>query len=177
MYKFSSHPQFKSSSSSAYKINSASLLTITRPRLSLQHVLFSSHYRKWCSHRHLWLSAPCLRLYRQHKDREVSVFTRDTSVAIQWSLSLVSLPSFYPPVYSSHLYQTSTNIISVKGYNNTELTFAVNKTNVVPPLNTIQLLNVLYRCVDTKGDIAANSFCIAGCSSIGDLTVSDECAM
>ena len=177
MYKFSSHPQFKSSSSLAYKINSASLLTITRPRLSLQHVLFSSHYRKCCSHRHLWLSAPCLRLYRQHKDREVSVFTRDTSVAIQWSLILVSLPSFYPPVYSSHLYQTSTNIISVKGYNNTELTFAVNKTNVVPPLNTIQLLNVLYRCVDTKGDIAANSFCIAGCSSIGDLTVSDECAM
>ncbi|PMD64139.1 uncharacterized protein K444DRAFT_641069 [Hyaloscypha bicolor E] len=80
-----------------------------------------------------------------------------------------------PCVYQG--YKCGYTMVTEFGYNNTELTFAVNKTNVVPPLNTIQLLNVLYRCVDTRGDIAANSFCIAGCISVGDFTVSDECAM
>ncbi|PVH67834.1 hypothetical protein DL98DRAFT_662459 [Cadophora sp. DSE1049] len=74
-------------------------------------------------------------------------------------------------------YECGYTMVSQYGYNNTELTFAVNKTMVVPPLSTIQLLNVLYRCMDIEGDIAANSFCIAGCVSLGDATDSDMCAM
>lgn len=65
----------------------------------------------------------------------------------------------------------------MKGYNNTELMSAVNQTLVVPPLSTIQLLNVLYRCVNTAGGITANSFCIAGCISLGGVTEDDMCAM
>jgi hypothetical protein len=65
----------------------------------------------------------------------------------------------------------------MKGYTNLELTLAVNKTLSIPPLGTIELLQVLYRCDDTAGDLTGNVFCIAGCISDGDDTVDDMCVM
>lgn len=65
----------------------------------------------------------------------------------------------------------------VIGYNITELTTAVNKTAVVPPLKANQLLQVLYRCEDTVGTIAGNSFCIAGCSGMTGANENDQCTM
>jgi hypothetical protein len=63
-----------------------------------------------------------------------------------------------------------------KGYNGTELDTAVNKTHSVPLLDSVQRLQVLYRCVDVNGGLLANAFCIAGCISITGL-YNDECAM
>jgi hypothetical protein len=65
-----------------------------------------------------------------------------------------------------------------KGYNTTELTTAAALNPTLPgPLTTAQLNDVLFRCVDTIGTLVADSFCIAGCISIGGDTVDDLCAM
>jgi len=65
-----------------------------------------------------------------------------------------------------------------KGYNNTELTAVVAENPTLPaPLSDTQLLEVLYTCVDVEGDIVADSFCVAGCVSLGDGAVDDICAM
>lgn len=66
------------------------------------------------------------------------------------------------------------------GYTIAELTSAVNGTVTIPPLNDAQLLRTLFRCTDTLGGIAGNSYCIAGCISISGNstgTVNDMCAM
>lgn len=68
-------------------------------------------------------------------------------------------------------------ILPHTGYNITELTTATNRTNIIPPLTDIQLLQVLYRCQDVSGTIVGNSFCIAGCISMGDNTEDDQCAL
>jgi hypothetical protein len=56
------------------------------------------------------------------------------------------------------------------------LTDAVNSTDPIPPLNANQLRQVLYRCIDINGTLDANSYCIAGCISMGNLT-NDQYAM
>ena len=62
------------------------------------------------------------------------------------------------------------------GYNNTELEAAVDATGTIPPLQINQLLQVVYKCTDTAGDITANSLCIAGCVSQPGIT-NDQCAL
>jgi hypothetical protein len=98
------------------------------------------------------------------------VYTRDTNAVIQllgigvWPIS----PSIDP----------NRNILTpVIGYTNSELVVAVNISSpYVPALNTLQLLNVLYMCMDIQGTIAANSFCIAGCIDEGPIATNDMCA-
>jgi hypothetical protein len=113
-----------------------------------------------------------------HSYRPASI--RNTNVAIRLplapSVSTLSLCSLTLPILNLiKLWLTSNRYFKI-GYNTTELTLAVNKTTTIGPLSTGQLLQVLYRCEDTLGDIVANSFCIAGCISIDGNTENDECA-
>ncbi|KND93493.1 hypothetical protein TOPH_01977 [Tolypocladium ophioglossoides CBS 100239] len=79
-----------------------------------------------------------------------------------------------PCVYQQ--YKCGYNLVATQVYNNTELTTAVNMTGPIPPLATNQLLQVLYRCTDTNGGLAGNSFCIAGCMTmLGNSD--DQCAL
>jgi len=80
---------------------------------------------------------------------------------------------------SSHLELLIRSLLtSVEGYSDAALIAAVNTSSpYVPILNMRQLLQVLYTCIDTMGDIAAKSFCIAGCIDMGDIKNNDQCAM
>ncbi|EHK25839.1 uncharacterized protein TRIVIDRAFT_32688 [Trichoderma virens Gv29-8] len=79
-----------------------------------------------------------------------------------------------PCIYQE--YKCGYALVTDNVYNNTELTDAVNKTTIIPPLSPIQLLQVLYRCEDVNGTLAGNSFCIAGCISMNG-TEDDQCAL
>ncbi len=69
-------------------------------------------------------------------------------------------------------------MIKRPGYNVTELTEAVNKTISIPPVTTVELYKVLYRCETAQsGVISGNSLCIAGCISMGTGNQDDQCAM
>ncbi|PNY26233.1 Uncharacterized protein TCAP_03832 [Tolypocladium capitatum] len=72
-------------------------------------------------------------------------------------------------------YKCGAGLVAIQGYNNTELTNAVNATGPIPPLQANQLLQVLYRCTDTNGGLAGNSFCIGGCMSMPGVS-DDQCA-
>ncbi|KAJ9134269.1 hypothetical protein NKR23_g10227 [Pleurostoma richardsiae] len=74
-------------------------------------------------------------------------------------------------------YKCGYSLVSDNGYNTTELTAGVNQTGIIPPLTNVQLLQVLYRCENVAGSIVGNSFCIAGCISMGDNTQDDQCAL
>lgn len=66
---------------------------------------------------------------------------------------------------------------SWKGYTNAELIAAVNQTSTIPPLNTSQLLQVIYHCQDINGNIVGNSFCEEGCLANSQATQDDQCKL
>ncbi|KAH8757879.1 hypothetical protein F5883DRAFT_717827 [Diaporthe sp. PMI_573] len=81
-----------------------------------------------------------------------------------------------PCVYEG--YRCGYNMVDDYGYTNDELTTAVNATGgPIPPLTTVQLLQVLFRCNDIVGGTVGNSYCIAGCVNMGGATSNDQCAM
>ncbi|UKZ86542.1 uncharacterized protein TrAFT101_002366 [Trichoderma asperellum] len=98
-----------------------------------------------------------------------------TNLAAMLAFSPAVLGFTTPCIYQG--YTCGYTMIATYGYNNTELTTAVNKTSIIPPLADTQLLQVLYRCVDTNGTIAGNSLCIAGCISMNSTTLDDQCAL
>ncbi|KAL1895026.1 hypothetical protein Sste5346_005446 [Sporothrix stenoceras] len=73
-------------------------------------------------------------------------------------------------------YKCGSELFTTDGYNETELTAAVNLTSTIPPLEDYQLMNVIFRCIDINGNIAGNSYCIAGCIGMAS-TSNDQCAM
>ncbi|KAL1845065.1 hypothetical protein VTK73DRAFT_1205 [Phialemonium thermophilum] len=99
------------------------------------------------------------------------------------SLAAAALVAFSPTAQAfttACLYQEykcGYSMVADYGYNNTELIAAVNKTSIIPPLSTIQLLQVLYRCEDAVGGIAGNSYCIAGCVDMRGRPEDDQCAL
>ncbi|KAJ9150159.1 hypothetical protein NKR19_g5387 [Coniochaeta hoffmannii] len=92
-------------------------------------------------------------------------------------LALAPVASAFTVACTYQEYRCGYSLVSLNGYNTTELTAATNSTNIIPPLTDIQLLQVLYRCQDVAGTIVGNSFCIAGCISMGDNTQDDQCAL
>ncbi|CAK7212538.1 hypothetical protein SCUCBS95973_001497 [Sporothrix curviconia] len=73
-------------------------------------------------------------------------------------------------------YKCGSELFGTDGYNMTELMDAVNATTTIPPLQDYQLMDVIYRCIDINGNIAGNSYCIAGCIGMAS-TANDQCAM
>lgn len=61
------------------------------------------------------------------------------------------------------------------GYTMDELYRGVTLTPSVPNFSGPQLLQVIYRCINTNGAIAGNSFCFAGCIDMGGSLVNDQC--
>ncbi|KYK54084.1 cellulose signaling related protein ooc1 [Drechmeria coniospora] len=80
-----------------------------------------------------------------------------------------------PCIYQQ--YKCGYNLIANQVYTDAELTAAVNTTGPIPPIESNQLLQVLYRCIDTNGAIAGNSYCISGCISMPGNDANDQCAM
>ncbi|KAH7011072.1 hypothetical protein EDB80DRAFT_383870 [Ilyonectria destructans] len=99
------------------------------------------------------------------------------------SVTATALIAFSPAVYAFttactyQQYSCGYSLVADNTYTNIELAAGVSRTvGVIPALAGNQLLQVLYRCTDTNGGIAGNSYCIAGCVSMGDLE-DDQCAM
>lgn len=182
MYKSPAHPQLPNSAIIPHQpTNPYLILTSHHQTIHYQHILYSFFSFQKMLFPQALMALGALLAFSPPTDAFAlpcvyQGYKCGYTMVSKYSVSTLSFPQTTRPV-SSHLPWTSTNVFPIKAYNNTELTSAVNKTMVVPPLSTIQLLNVLYRCVDTAGDIAANAFCIAGCESIGGVTDNDMCAM
>ncbi|OIW25524.1 cellulose signaling related protein ooc1 [Coniochaeta ligniaria NRRL 30616] len=92
-------------------------------------------------------------------------------------LALAPTASAFDIACTYQEYRCGYSLVSLGGYNITELTEATNRTGIIPPLTSVQLLQVLYRCKDVSGTLVGNSFCIAGCISMGDNTEDDQCVL
>ncbi|KAJ5620981.1 hypothetical protein N7510_004965 [Penicillium lagena] len=68
-------------------------------------------------------------------------------------------------------------LLPARRYTVAELVAAVNQTLTIPPLTSTQLLQVLYRCIDIKGSITGNSFCISECLASSNMTMDDQCSI
>ncbi|POR34354.1 Uncharacterized protein TPAR_05439 [Tolypocladium paradoxum] len=113
-----------------------------------------------------------------------SLYARDGAVTLDTNIINVGLTCPVVPsmmtattatcVYSQ--YKCGYNLVATQGYNNAELTSAINQSGPIPPLGADQFLQVLYYCNDTKNDIVGNTFCIAGCIAMPK-DDDDQCAM
>jgi len=77
-------------------------------------------------------------------------------------------------------YRCGYSMVRDFGYTEADMIEAVNQTQaVIPPLNAVELLDVLYRCIDVRAAMVGNSYCIAGCIDMaheGEIE-NDQCAM
>lgn len=148
MYKLSSYPQTKCNSSSAskslFQLSSHHyqiLFHSSQPSILATPTTLASLPKMMFSQACVVLGA--LLTFMPAPDAFTSICTYQ---AYRCGYTMVTAHG----IASLLLILASSNIL---GYTNDELTAAVNATSIVPPLTTVQLLNVLYRCADNAGGI------------------------